>query len=108
MRIAKPISLTQEEQEKLNKIVRSHNTSHKLVKRAKIILEAAKGLTNEEIGDKLSLSQKMITLWRNNFVVHRLDGLNDKEKPGRPRTVRIPEKVKEVIHKTLIKPQGMT
>ena len=108
MRIAAPISLTKEEQEKLNKIVRSHNASHKLVKRAKIILEAAKGLTNETIGEKLSLSQKMITLWRNNFFINRLDGLNDKPKSGRPRTVRSPEKVAEVIHRTLIKPEGMT
>lgn len=108
MRLAKPISLTKEEHEKLNQMVRSHNTPQKLVKRAKIILEAANGLTNEEIGEKISMSQKMITLWRNRFAAHGLDGLNDTPKPGRPRTVRTSEKITEVIQKTLIKPEGMT
>ena len=38
--------------------------------------------------------------WRNRFAEHRLDGLTDEPRPGRPRTVT-DEQIEEVIVKTL-------
>jgi transposase len=42
----------------------------------------------------------MVTKWRNRFAEHRLDGLTDEPRPGRPRTMT-DQQVEEVIVKTL-------
>ena len=42
----------------------------------------------------------MVAKWRSRFLEHRLDGLTDEPRPGRPRTVT-DEQVEEVIVRTL-------
>ena len=64
------------------------------------MLAAAEGLKNTEIAARLGVTRPMVTKWRNRFAVHRLDGLTDEPRPGRPRTIT-DEQVEEVIVRTL-------
>ena len=64
------------------------------------MLAAAAGLKNTEIAARLGVSRPTVTKWRTRFAEHRLDGLLDEPRPGRPRTIT-DEQVEEVIVKTL-------
>jgi transposase len=58
-----------------------------LATRSRIVLAAAEGGSNTEIAARLGLARATVTTWRNRFAEHRLDGLVDEPRPGRPRTV---------------------
>ena len=52
--------------------------------KAKIILMAADGLENEQIGVRLDLPRQIVSKWRKRFFDNRLDGLQSRRRPGRP------------------------
>jgi len=80
------ISLTGDEQNKLKSIARQYTSPYYSVVRAKIILLAAKGLENQLIAERLDLPRQIVSKWRKRFFEHRLDGLDDKPRSGRPTT----------------------
>jgi transposase len=50
-----------------------------------MILLAAEGKSNLEIGTLLSVGRDVVTVWRKRFFYERLSGLEDRPRPGRPR-----------------------
>src|SRR4051794_40637506 len=94
------VVLSDDEREQLERWTRRRSSAQALALRARIVLLAADGLTNTQIAERLRLSRPPVTKWRNRFVEHRLDGLSDEPRPGRPRTIG-DDKVEEVIVKTL-------
>jgi transposase len=56
------------------------------VQRAKMILMAAEGLSNEEIARRLDTRRDVVSVWRKRFFTERLPGLEERARPGRPRT----------------------
>ena len=66
-----------------------------MVARAKMILFAQQGLSNDEIADRLSTRREIVSRWRKRFFKKRLAGLEDSERLGRPR-VSPPELVVHV------------
>jgi transposase len=97
---AVPIELSDEERSQLESWARRRNSAQALAQRSRIVLLAAEGLTNTQIAGRLGVYRPMVTKWRNRFAEHRLDGLLDEPRPGRPRTVTDGQ-VEEVIVKTL-------
>lgn len=79
---------------------RRRTSAQALAQRSRIVLAAAEGLKNTEIAARLGVDRSSVTKWRNRFAEHRLDGLTDDPRPGRPRTIT-DEKVDEVITRTL-------
>jgi transposase len=65
------------------------------VQRARIVLYAAEGLADTEIAKRLDTSPGLVGRWRRRFAEHRLEGLKDKPRAGRPRRFP-PERVAEV------------
>ena len=57
-----------------------------IVLRAKMILLAAKGLGNDEIAAKLDTRREIVCMWRKRFFEQRLQGLEERSRPGRPRS----------------------
>jgi hypothetical protein len=53
--------------------------------RAKMILLAHRGLSNDEIADRLATRREIVSMWRKRFFEQRLRGLDDRARPGRPR-----------------------
>src|SRR5436309_2083832 len=94
------IVLTDEERALLEGFVRRRTSARGLAQRSEIVLAAADGLTNSEIADRVRVSRPTVTRWRRRFAEHRLDGLTDEPRPGRPRTIS-DEQVEEVVVKTL-------
>ncbi len=95
-----PIKLSKEEFEQLNSISHSRSLPHGLVNRARIVLMAAKGLTNREIAKQVHLSPQMVCKWRKRYLRQGLSGLHDELRSGRPRSIS-DEKVALLVRKTL-------
>ncbi len=78
------ISLTSEEEQTLRQWTRAGTTQHRMVERAKVILLASEGKSNLEIAQRLKTRPARISKWRQRFAKHRLDGLLDADRKGRP------------------------
>ena len=98
--VAVEIELSDEECAQLEAWTRRRSSAQALAQRARVVLLAAGGLKNTEIADRLGISRNTAATWRSRFVEHRLDGLTDEPRPGRPRTIT-DEQVDAVITKTL-------
>ena len=55
------------------------------VVRAQMILVAAQGLRNDEIAARLNTRREVVSQWRKRFFRQRLAGLEEQQRPGRPR-----------------------
>src|SRR5512132_191086 len=74
-----------------------------LVQRAKILLLAAEGVSNTEIGERLGISRPTVIACRRRFAREGLTGLADRARPGRPPTVRRARRP-EILAATLTPP----
>ena len=58
-----------------------------MVARAKLVLWSSEGETNSRIATRLRWTKATVGKWRQRFIQHRLAGLYDELRPGRPRTI---------------------
>ncbi len=79
-----PISLTRAEHESLEALARKYTAPYRDVVRAKVILYAAQGFSNEEISSRLDLRRQAVSKWRKRFFEERMDGLDELARRGRP------------------------
>jgi transposase len=98
--VAVGIELSDQERAQLEAWTRRRTSAQALAQRSRIVLAAAEGLRNTEIAERLGINRAMAAKWRSRFAEHRLDGLTDEPRPGRPRTIT-DEHVDLVITKTL-------
>jgi transposase len=94
------VTLSHAERETLEGWARRRNSAQALALRARIVLGAAAGEGNTELAERLGVTRMTVAKWRTRFVTHRVDGLLDEPRPGRPRTIS-DEQVEEVIVRTL-------
>ncbi|HEY3409308.1 MAG TPA: IS630 family transposase [Propionicimonas sp.] len=92
--------LSDDEREQLQSWSRRRTSAAGLAMRSKIVLAASEGGSNTEIAARLGLARGTVSTWRSRFAEHRLDGLVDEPRPGRPRTVTDAQ-VEELITTTL-------
>jgi hypothetical protein len=78
------IVLTEEERGQLTKRANKYTLPYITVSRARMILLAAKGLSNDEIAKRLDTPRKVVSMWRKRFFEERLPGLEERLRPGRP------------------------
>jgi len=78
------IIMTNEERDHLTTISRKYTAPYRDVIRAQVILLAAEGMENKEIGERLNLPRKTVSKWRKRFFYKRKRGLMDKTRAGRP------------------------
>jgi putative transposase len=94
------IVLTADERTQLQSLATSRTLPHALVARAKLVLWAAEGNSNTEIAERLQFSKPTVGKWRQRFQQHRLSGLYDELRPGRPRSIE-DDQVAALLNRTL-------
>jgi len=98
MRGPKPpkVELAEAERQGLEALVRRHSTPQQIALRARIILAAAAGLNNEQIGRQVGVDADTVRLWRQRWLglqatspddLSLADRLSDAPRPGRPAQI---------------------
>ena len=82
-----PLTVTDEERETLTRWSRRPKSPHSIAQRARIVLLAAEGLTNNAVAERVGVNQATVVKWRKRFLGRRLDGLVDEPRPGAPRRI---------------------
>jgi hypothetical protein len=77
------VTLTEKEQQHLESLMRQYTSPYCDVIRAKIILLAAEGLSNQVISSRLDTPRQIVSKWRKRFCLARLPGLEDEPRGGR-------------------------
>lgn len=109
MRRATPIVLDEAQRKQLEALRRGRRVPVRLAERAAIVLHAADGLENQQIGTVMGISRQKAGRWRDRYAAHGLAGIEkDAPRPGRKR--RIDDKRRAaVVRKTLKQtPEGQT
>ena len=78
------VTLTEAQRQELMRIVNSGKSESRLVTRARIILDAADGVSASASARKLSVSRPMVVKWRGRFRDMGVDGLRDAPRSGQP------------------------
>ena len=78
------ITLSVYEKNALESVARKYTSPHRDVIRAKTILMAARGYSNDEIAFRLNTPRQVVSKWHNRFYYERLMGLQDQLRGGRP------------------------
>lgn len=81
------IKLSAEERTVLEQRSRTYTARHTDVVRAKIVLLSADGQQNTAIAARLDVHVNAVSTWRKRFFEAGLDGLADRSRPGRPRSL---------------------
>jgi transposase len=79
------ISLRASEHRALKRSARSQAAPHRQVVRARIVLDAAAGLSSALIARRVGVTPNTVRKWRKRFCTHGYAGLRDRPRPGRPR-----------------------
>jgi hypothetical protein len=80
------IELSAKERTELEHRAAKYTLPYFIVLRAKMVLLAAQGLRNDEIGRRLDTRREVVCMWRKRFFDERLAGLEERSRPGRPRS----------------------
>ena len=78
------IRLTDEEVKTLEGWTRRGKSEQRMVERARVILLAHAGRTNQQIADALGTRTARVSKWRQRFGAKRLEGLSDAARSGKP------------------------
>jgi len=90
---ATKVMLNEKEQEALEHLTRRHRSEQQQAQRARIILAAAQGSSNAQIGRELALDVDAVRLWRDRWVglqgidletLSVAERLQDAPRPGAP------------------------
>ena len=79
-----PLVLKVGDEQVLREWMRASSISAGLAQRARILLLAAEGRSNTEIGQLVGVSQPTVRLWRGRYGAGGVEGLGDLPRPGRP------------------------
>src|SRR6202047_3007911 len=92
--------LSEAERTELKQLSSRRKTAQALALRARIVLECAQGLENQEVAASLGVAKNTVGKWRRRVVERRMDGLHDEPRSGAPRSIE-DDRIEAVIVKTL-------
>jgi len=109
MRQAVSVVLDHGQREALDRIVKAPTSSQRAVRRAHVVLFAAKGWQNKRIAKRLKMGINGVAAWRQRFVAEGVDSLLH-DRPGRGRKRQFDDaRVEAIVAKTTAEtPPGRT
>jgi transposase len=78
------IKLSRGEKAWLEATARRYTSPYRDVIRAKVVLYAAQGFSNEEIAQRLDTPRQIVSKWRKRYFEEGLAGLEERSRAGRP------------------------
>ena len=98
---ARPLRVSPGDREWLPALVQGRQTPQRVVLRARVVLGAAAGPSNNGLAKALGISRPTVLRWRQRYVATGVAGLvKDAPRPGRRKRIR-PEKVEAIVKATL-------
>jgi transposase len=108
-RTSPTVSLAEAEREQLEHWVAAHGTPQQVALRCRIVLAAAAGETNLQIGAACQIDVKTVALWRGRFIQSGPEGLWEIASGRGRKPTYSARKIKAIVQATLLsKPDGMT
>ena len=86
----------------------SRTAAYRQVQRARLLLGAAAGKSNQAISQETGLGWRSVGMWRRRFVHERLGGLEDRPRSGKPRQYSDADRLNVIETACTEKPDGET
>ncbi len=102
-----PFQLPPQERDRLQQIVRTTTLSAGLVRRARVLLLLAEGVSLRQIQAQTGMSPRRIQHWRKSWQKKGLDGLLDAPRAGRPKKLTVAKEA-AILAATEEHPPGST
>jgi len=93
---APALRLSSKHRAELEAVIRRTTTPQRVAQRARILIDAAEGISNTEIARRHGWTRVAVGALRTRFAERRLGVLEDAPRPGRPTTIS-PAKVENII-----------
>ncbi len=87
MSVAAPIVLRPGDESRLRTVLRCSTAGAGVAQRARIVLLAAEGVSNAEIGRRVGVSRPTVLSWRGRYEQSGIAGLGDLDRSGRPPVI---------------------
>ncbi|WP_143235347.1 helix-turn-helix domain-containing protein, partial [Paractinoplanes atraurantiacus] len=87
MSVAAPLVLRPGDGARLRELTRSSTAPAGHVQRARMVLLAAEGLPNAEIGRQVGMTRQTVIAWRARYETGGIDALADLPRSGRPPVI---------------------
>ena len=98
---AAPLSVSRPDRELLTGLVRGGKTPQRVALRARVVLGAAAGESNNRLAKELGISRPTVLLWRSRYVQAGVSGLlQDAPRPGRRRRIGA-GRIEAIVNATL-------
>lgn len=101
-RVAPAIALDPPTRAEVERLARAPSTPQALALRARLVLAAAAGHSNQQIAATFHLTPNTVGKWRSRFALYGLAGLTDYQHPGRPpkHGPQVREKLRKLLHQS--------
>src|SRR3954471_18877826 len=96
--VAAPLVLRPGDGARLRKLTRSSSAPAGHVQRARMVLLAAEGVSNTEIGRQIGMTRRTVIAWRARYEAGAIEALADLPRSGRPAVIDEPTVIVSTLH----------
>lgn len=100
------VKLTEEQRQELQHLIRRGTTSARVITRARILLKASDGCTDEEIATALGVGIATTERVRKRFELRGLQGINDLPRPGQKPKLDVKAEARLIAEACSQAPEG--